>query len=235
MDLLDEALSSSELDELDDFLTSDVTSEWMASGSMLHGFFTALAVGPLWVAPSNWLKFIWGEKGPVFGSAEEAEHILGLVYRFYDSTRRVLAEMPEEFRPMLREGGMVDGEMSMSPQEWCLGFCHGLRLQNPKWKIEFMDKTSFPLVLPMLAFVFPEEMEEWLGPQAGRSHDEFLEGLFNVVPELYEYWRPRRRDWPVPATSDDFLLPPWAKGGGDAPCPCGSGKKCKECCGAPPT
>ena len=166
MDLLDEALNSYELDELDEFLTSDLTSEWMASGSMLHGFFTALAVGPLCIPPSIWLKFPWGEEGPTFDSPEEADHILGLVYRFYDSTRRVLAEMPEEFRPMLNEGGAVDGEMSVSPKEWRLGFCHGLRLQNPKWKIGFMDKTSLPILLPMLATVLPEGMEE-LGTPSG--------------------------------------------------------------------
>jgi yecA family protein len=180
---------------------------------------------------------MWGEKGPAFGSAEEATHILGLVYRFYDSTRRVLAEMPQEFRPMLKkkEGEMAIGEMRISPQEWCLGFCLGLHLQNPKWKVEFMDdERSFLLLSPIIAFVLPQEMEEYLGPQPAVTHDEFLAALFDFIPKLYEYWRPRRRDWPAPATSGDSLLPQWAKASGNAPCPCGSGKKCRECCGAPP-
>lgn len=235
MDLLEEALSHDELDELDDFLTSDIASEWLTDGSMLHGFFTALVVGPVWVPPSMWLRFVWGEKGPAFESSEQAKRILGLIYRFYDSTRRILAEIPEDFWPMLKEGEMVHGEELVSPEEWCVGFCCGLYLQNPHWKSEFMDKESILMLAPMLAFVFPDEMEEYMGSPPAITRDEFLEDLPQSVRMLSEYWKPHRQNWTAPATLDDSSFPPWAKGGADAPCACGSGKECKECCDANPS
>jgi len=230
MDLLEEALTSLELDELDDFLTSDTGSEWLASGSMLHGFLSALAVGPLWVPASKWLRFVWGEDGPTFESPEAAGRFMELLYRFYDSTRRVLQEMPEEYSPMLTEekNGLV------SAKEWSMGFCLGLRLQDPNWKLALLNKKSFILLVPVLKFAFPDEMEEYLGPNPVISEEEFLAALYECVPKLYDYWRPRRKNWPSPDSADDLLLPPWAKTASDAPCPCGSGKKCRECsCAAP--
>jgi len=230
MDLLEEALTSCELDELDDFLRSDTGSEWLAGGSMLHGFFSALAVGPLWVPASKWLRFVWGEDGPTLESSEAASRFVELLYRFYDSVRRVLQEMPEEYSPMLAEGE----DQSVLAKEWSMGFCLGLQLEDPNWKLALSDENSFVLLGPVLKFAFPDEMEEHLGPDSVISEEEYLGALYDCVPKLYDYWRPRRKDWPIPDSADDLLLPPWAKIAIDAPCPCGSGRRCRECsCAAP--
>ncbi|MBP9915718.1 MAG: UPF0149 family protein, partial [Thiobacillaceae bacterium] len=57
----DTPLTDEELDELDQFLTSDATPEECMDIAMLDGFLTALVIGPNTILPSQWLPAIWGE------------------------------------------------------------------------------------------------------------------------------------------------------------------------------
>lgn len=56
-------LSEDELDELDEFLMSDQTSEETMVLEILDGYLTALAIGPVTVMPSVWLPRVWGPAG----------------------------------------------------------------------------------------------------------------------------------------------------------------------------
>ena len=56
---LSQPLSDEEFGELDRFLMSDATPE-ECMDAMLDGFFTALAIGPNLVMPSQWLSHVWG-------------------------------------------------------------------------------------------------------------------------------------------------------------------------------
>jgi yecA family protein len=52
----------------------------------LHGFLTALAIGP-GLPPGRWMPVIWGGKsGPVVESAEQALRILSLIMRSMNMT-----------------------------------------------------------------------------------------------------------------------------------------------------
>ena len=53
-------LSEKEFEELDDFLTSDQTSDETLTIMGLDGYLTALAIGPTTVPPSYWLPRVWG-------------------------------------------------------------------------------------------------------------------------------------------------------------------------------
>ena len=53
-------LSDEELEELDQFLLSDVTSEETMLMDGLDGYLTAIVVGPRTVMPSQWLPDVWG-------------------------------------------------------------------------------------------------------------------------------------------------------------------------------
>ena len=63
-------LTDVEIEQLDEFLTSESTPEGAMDISMMDGFVTALASGPNMMMPSSMLPWIWdpvrGEKSPTF-------------------------------------------------------------------------------------------------------------------------------------------------------------------------
>ncbi|MGF6970998.1 yecA family protein [Paraburkholderia sp. WC7.3g] len=70
-------LNEAEIDQLDDFLTSDSASDEAMGVSMMDGFITALASGPNLMMPGTMLGWIWdaahGEDLPTFANAEESK------------------------------------------------------------------------------------------------------------------------------------------------------------------
>ena len=68
--------------------------------------------------------------------------------------------------------------------------------------------------------------ERWFSPaEEERLIADVQENLPLVVQTLYNFWRNKRGGGKV-ATADE-------KVGRNDPCPCGSGKKYKVCCGSP--
>jgi uncharacterized protein len=230
---LNQPLSEAELDELSDFLASDITPDEAMDVAMLHGYLTAIAVGPVTLTPSKWLPGVWGETGePAFDSLEHAQHILDLLVRYYNEIVLTFMEAPEQFQPVLFEYGK-EGERTVSAEEWCIGFSLGVHLQSEAWKPLLEDEESSELLLPIVAFSVDEAWNEVI---AGRNPDEVREDLIGLLPEavqgIYLYWKPLREKRPPGLTSDSFHLGGSSKVRRNAPCPCGSGKKYKKCCGA---
>src|SRR5690606_24633541 len=78
---LDQPLSDKEFDELDKFLLSDRTADDCMTMDALHGYLTALAIGPEEVPLVEWLPPIWGtdeKAAPKFKTEKEYERIIGL-------------------------------------------------------------------------------------------------------------------------------------------------------------
>jgi uncharacterized protein len=59
---LDQPLSDAEFDELDDFLLSDRCADDVMTMDTLHGYLTALAIGPQEVLMAEWLPRVWGSR-----------------------------------------------------------------------------------------------------------------------------------------------------------------------------
>ena len=52
---LDQPLSEKEFDDLDNFLLSDRCSDDAMTMDTLHGYLTAIAIGPETIMPAEWL------------------------------------------------------------------------------------------------------------------------------------------------------------------------------------
>jgi len=233
--LLEKALSEAELDELDAILTSDAVSEDCMDVSELHGFLTALVTGPSTVLPSEWLPVVWSEpEGPVFESEQDAARIIGLIFRLLNSIAATLEESPEKFLPVLYEEKNEEGKPELNAKGWCQGFLMGPRLREKDWEPLLEDRECGILLVPILALESKEAMEELLAgsDEPKLTREEFLAMIPLSVAALQEYWRGRRTSRGGGLKVNVSRPGRRARIGRNDPCPCGSGKKYKKCCGA---
>lgn len=233
MDQLYVSLSDDELDWLGDFLLYRVdedeaearageVDEGILNVSELDGFLTAIASGPNTVMPSKWLPAVWGDFEPEWESPAEFEKVFNLLARHMNSIVSWLINSPQEFEPMFlyRE---VDGKEILIVDEWCVGYTRGVFLDDANWHAEEIA-TELDVILMFGAEAGWEKLE-----QMSQEEMEKQKALLPAaVRKIHAFWY-ARRDESQTIRSDSPKL------GRNDLCPCGSGKKYKNCCGAAPT
>jgi uncharacterized protein len=225
-------LSEDELDELAEFLLSDTVPENGMDISTLDGFLAAVLLTPELVLPSQWLPWVWdiedADDTPAFEDAAQAERVMGLIMRHYNMVARSIDE--DWYEPLLYRLDQPDDGELFDAELWAAGFMVGMSiLLDPWWRPLFDEESD--LLAPMVL----------LGTEAGRraldeSGDhravtlEALEAISDAVAGLHEYFRPMREELDRERRVPIRRAAP--KVGRNDPCPCGSGKKFKKCCGA---
>jgi uncharacterized protein len=219
---LETPLSQAELDELEALLGSAVFHDDAMPLDALQGLFFALAATPDVVLPSRWLPVALGEN-PRYESGAQAQHVLELVMRYYNQCVRAAAT--EDFALLLyrREDGGED------LATWCAGYLEGVDAATPGWDEagdpDEVDELLFPFIV--LAGELPEQEKRRFRPAEWRDLVKSCEDTIgDAIVEVREYWKALRN----PPQTVRRGSP---KTGRNAPCPCGSGKKFKQCCGAP--
>ena len=122
-------LSDEELDALEGFLLDQDTEEGMTL-DMLDGFLHALALGPETVPPSRWLPKVWGQGDgamlPPVADLDEANHLLGLVMRHFNSIVLGLEQVPPEVYPLWPITSFDAGEFE-DAETWAYGFTEAVK------------------------------------------------------------------------------------------------------------
>lgn len=229
-------LSDEELDELESFLMSDATSDETMMMDCLDGFLTAIISGPVMLNPSVWLPRVWGPSvrdEPVFDTFAQAERITSLITRHMNGIIFSLHHDPETHEPIFDltlypddPHEYIDGEM------WAYGYITGIDLQGLNWEPFFDDPVSSEVLRPIHLLgaddVTQEEMKLTENPF---QREELTKLIPASAAWIYRFWQPYRRAVAerTIATSYQREHP---KIGRNDPCPCGSGKKFKKCCGA---
>jgi uncharacterized protein len=190
----------------------------------LQGLFCAVASAPAPVPPETWLASALGAHE--FASAEERAEVTGLLVRFASDTAHDLGS-----------GNGLDvitypaGEGEEELAAWCEGYVVGVALAEPDWYSAGDHETVEELLFPFMALSgrLKEHAlrsgEPWPGPaDEAKLMDGAREAFYDTVEEAWHYWFdsrvnrvPQRREAPKVGRND--------------PCPCGSGKKFKACCG----
>jgi uncharacterized protein len=235
----DHALSDEEFDELDNFLLSDTLSDEAMDLSTLDGYFTAIALNPEFVLPSQWLPWIWdmenGEETPTFENEEQAERINILLLRHYNAVQDMLGE--GRFAPLMYTLHQEDGSEFYDAEGWSMGFVLGVTLFQEIWDPIFDENPEWlaPVILLGTEQGW-EQLEEM--HKDGEDQRPAIRAAYEAIPEmvetLFQHFLPRREAAArerVTAT----LRRAGDKVGRNDLCPCGSGKKFKKCCGAGPT
>jgi uncharacterized protein len=226
MNLANEPLSDAEIDVLDAFLMSDSTSEDVLSIDELHGYLTAIVCCPVPVMPSDWLNGVWqDEAGPRFESAERAQEIMALIMRMHNDIADALG-VGEEFGPLMLENTLESGETVVVAQGWCWGFMEGMRLQFDAWEPHLDTINELVVPIAVLARLGDEdpELKELLDDQEKIAH--LTQAIAESVDAVYQYSQS------VAEGPREPLRRETTKVGRNDPCPCGSGRKFKKCCGA---
>jgi uncharacterized protein len=222
---------SIDLDELDRFLRSDHAPPNSMMLSELDGFLCGIAVGPELVLPSEWLPLVWGGEAPEFTDQNEAQAILNLIVARYNEILRNVAH------DMLDPIFWTDRDGKIIAADWTEGFRQAIRLRANAWKRLFTSKRDGYLLFPILALCCDENGKAALAPPP-EQEDRFVEKATELIPtcvnKIAAYWRengPKLTSMPFTTRPLSESTRATAKVGRNDPCPCGSGKKFKKCCG----
>ncbi len=189
---------------------------------MLDGFLTALVIGPELVLPSEYLPIIWGTddgEGPEWDGRAQLDYFMTLLTRHSNAiaARRTAHALQLPHIELFSE--------AQPGEAWADGFFTGIDLRADAWQPIFDDRRADQMVLPIIA-LSSEVPAEISNEMTGEMREATLDQLPVALQMIAAWWQSPSRSGVrrEPARS--------AKVGRNEPCPCGSGKKYKKCCGA---
>jgi uncharacterized protein len=231
-------LADEEVEELEQFLLHAEGLEESMDISTLDGFLTAIVCGPKTIMPSEWMPWVWdmemGKDAPTFKDKVQAQRILGLVMRHMNDIAATLYQAPQDYEPLLLENPN-NGNPIPIIDEWCSGFMKGVHLDSDGW---FPIVVGKPEWMSTITLYGTEEGWEVLEKKnlSLEEHGALAAGLAGAVQRIHAFWLERRREQPAAGTLSDGArgepVRNSTKVGRNEPCPCGSGKKFKQCHGS---
>ncbi len=219
--------------QLDRLLLEWAVEERRAEGeywtvSKVDGYLTALIIGPKRVLSSEWLLPIL--EILLLVSQEELDLMVDLLMSLYEYRLLHLTKKIHEFKPLWSAIETPHEEKSDQPfrNEWCHGFMLGVTLQRPLWQPFYENEedehTFWLFMIHVLASIQPQErlkadlQERWPERRA-----QLIAAIPTTVLQIHGFWRERERER-LPTANR-------LKRGRNESCPCGSGRKFKQCCG----
>jgi uncharacterized protein len=235
--LNDGPLTDAEIEELDQFLLETEGIEEAMGLSTLDGFLTAILCGPKTIVPSEWLRWVWdmerGEDAPVFEDQAQAQRIVGLLMRHLNGIAETLQQAPEHYEPLLMENPN-NGDPIPILDEWCGGFMKGVQLDADGWRPVVVGKPDW---LSTIMLYGTEEGWDILEKKklSLEEHKTLADGLADSVRKIHALWLAQRRTQAGAGTGPEVARRQPVRNpdkvGRNEPCPCGSGKKFKQCHG----
>ena len=186
----------------------------------VQGFMMALLSGPDALNPTNWLPEILGEES-LFDAKERTE------------IERLVMAMAADMRMKLNEKILPDlwfyEDEAGNPDfyTWCNAYLYALDIVPTDW-FEAVDQEEFEdLFYPIMALggiYDDEENGEGILHLNEKELTQLESDLPHVLLDIYWYWQ-------AIINKPQTVRREGEKVGRNDPCPCGSGKKYKACCG----
>jgi len=225
-------LTDAELDRLSGILERFGEKRSM-NVEQLDGFLAALICGPDLVPPSEYLPVIWGDNmvlEDTFGAQPVLQDFLSLITRHWNVIADTL-HSGEVFLPLLLED---EGRITRA-NDWATGFVRGMELRKAEWAEALNDEQHGGWLVPILALAHEHdpdpEMRAYKEPISAEAREKLIVGAAAAVTGIYRYFKEQRVvEGKLYGNAATFrrTLP---KIGRNDPCPCGSAKKFKQCCG----
>lgn len=225
-------LDEDELERLDELLERYSAREDGFDLEQLDGFFAALAIGPERIPPSRYLPVIGGENPNGFDSAADMEEFMLLLVRHAQWVERelVVARKPV-YQPLIFPPEAYENEQEateLCAVKWALGFVEGLEFYEDAWdEAAEADESVAELDGYVAALLTMEEDEDGGQPLTLDERLAVIDALPGCLIAASVAFAAERRDDAQART----VVRDAPKVGRNDPCPCGSGKKFKQCCG----
>lgn len=223
-------LTEAELDRLETLLDDPNLGDAMRLDE-IQGYLCAALAGPVQIPLEDRLQEILGEESAQ--DSDAAREAKELLVRFAAALEASL-DSDDNF-PLLLYPKDESEDAPSDFELWCLAYLHGVDSAVEDWfdslsdeeEIDFLDENLFPLMVLTgeAEAAARQHGEEWPeGEELAALLRENEDALPYAVSAMHAFWRAKRGA--VTVRNDA------PKVGRNDPCPCGSGKKFKQCCGA---
>ena len=207
----------------------------------LQGFLFTIVSAPEMIPASEWLLIVFGGEDVDYASVEEAEAVIGQIMTLSNTINASVLD-PPTLLPAdcpLRDDVLANFEDEAPIAQWSRGFLRGHQWLEQLWEdlpeemAEELDAT-----LMALAFFSSRQMAEDFHAEDttdDQSFEAMAGAIHRVVPMAVAQYANMGRSIATVLAEPDWDEPErthHAKIARNEPCPCGSGKKYKNCCGA---
>ena len=199
----------------------------------LDGFLSALICCPDLVPPSEYLPEIWG--GDIvledeFSAQPILNDFLSLIMRHWNAIVDTL-QSGDVYMPLLLE----DENGITHANDWANGFLRGMELRKAHWADLIDDEEHGGSLVAIFALAHEHDPDPALRPYkepvSAELRETLIVGAAAGMNKIYHYFEAQRlleKDLLDTTATFRRSMP---KIGRNEPCPCGSGKKFKHCCG----
>ena len=192
-------------------------------------FFAALICGPELVPPSKYLPKIWGDR-TAFEDTSSAQEFLSLIVRHWNTIADTL-NSGEIYLPLLLE----DESGITHANDWANGFLRGMEFAKEDWAILLDDEDEGGSLVPIFALANEHnpnpKMRPYKDPISTELRETLIASAAAGTTRIYRYFKAQRLLDNDPLRNMPTFRRKTPKIGRNDPCPCGSGKKFKQCCG----
>jgi uncharacterized protein len=194
------------------------------------GFVAGLLVCPELIRGGDWIAAAFGFGGgqSPFTDIDHANAILGLVQDYYNSVVVTLMDNPEDYCPLIpidEQSGEVIWEL------WIDGFAAAVDLRPEAWQTLLQGEGEPAIAMAGMMMLIEAARGEEPDPEKSAALGKAAP---TMIPEwvvtLHEHRLATYEPPSFAAQPNPFVGTP--KAGRNDPCPCGSGRKYKRCCGA---
>jgi len=199
----------------------------------LDGFLAALICGPVNVPPSEYLPKILGDDmvlDDTFNGQAVLQDFLSLLMRHWNVIADTL-QSDEIFLPLLFE----DEDGTTRANDWATGFLRGMEVRKDQWAALVDDEQHGGLLVPIFALAHEHDadpdMRPYKEPISVETREKLIVGAAAGVTGIYHYFEADRLLENKLYGSSATVRRATLMIGRNDPCPCGSGKKFKHCCG----
>ncbi|MBM2294121.1 UPF0149 family protein [Sulfitobacter pseudonitzschiae] len=221
--------SDQELDRLDQLLSALPKENLPMTLSELDGYVTGILLCPDIIAPSEWLSNVWGETGDAnFPDIPTAEATISAVMKHYNSVAMLLTQTPW-IEPIYEVDPNSDETLW---EAWINGFACALRLRPDEWTtvLERGDEETQSSLIFLMSL---QEINVGISKFTEEEIDEIDIEAPDIIPNcvatilLMSRTELAQRIKPM-----DYTPSQRKRLGRNDPCPCGSERKYKKCCGS---
>jgi uncharacterized protein len=212
------------LEELDQLLLDQFDDGMLLT--QLDGFLAGILVSPDAILPGTWLRHVWaGEDGqgePDVENMAEFQHLLGLVMRHYNEVIASL-DQPGSYEPVFDVDTRNDDILW---ELWIDGFVQAMDLAPDGWRrLTASDDAGCKAALQGIAKL--HAIANGNASVSRTKEDQWA----RKAPDLIPIWVEMLHAWRLENDPNRPASVRQGKVGRNDPCPCGSGKKYKKCCG----